>query len=282
MDEQKPFFSVCLMARLLKVSRSGYYKWRSRTETLTQKRRRIIKAAVFDTFHDKTFNKSYGAPRIMRELNDMGIKCSHNYVALLLHQLGLKARNGKKFRYSKASMANQNVSDNLLMRRFQAQRPNQKWSTDITYINANGKWIYLAVVMDLFSRAIVGWAVDRYMTIELITEALEMAFARRDIQDGLIVHSDRGVQYRANEYRNMLLNAGCQISMSRLANCWDNAPVESFFSRFKVECIYASRFKSIDQAKADIFEYIEIFYNRKRRHSALGYISPMQFEQLGS
>lgn len=280
MDEQKPFFSVCLMARLLKVSRSGYYKWRSRTETLTQKRRRIIKAAVFDTFHDKTFNKSYGAPRIMRELNDMGIKCSHNYVALLLHQLGLKARNGKKFRYSKASMANQNVSDNLLMRRFQAQRPNQKWSTDITYINANGKWIYLAVVMDLFSRAIVGWAVDRYMTIELITEALEMAFARRDIQDGLIVHSDRGVQFRSNRYRKILLDNSCRISMSRKADCWDNAAMESFFSRLKVELVYAERLNSISQAKTLLFEYIEIFYNRKRRHSAIGYVNPFKFEKM--
>ena len=218
----------------------------------------------------------------MRELNAMGIKCSRNYIAMLLRELGLKARNGKNFRYSVASTANQNVSNNLLMRKFDAQKPNQKWSTDITYINANGKWIYLAVVMDLFSRAIVGWAVDRRMTIELIIEALEMAFDRREIKHGLIIHSDRGVQYRSNEYRNILLDAGCKISMSRLANCWDNAPVESFFSRFKVECIYASRFKSIDQVKADIFEYIEIFYNRKRRHSALGYVSPMQYEQLAS
>lgn len=280
MHTQKAFYSVYLMARVLEVSRAGYYKWTSRSISNRQKRRKIVSAAVLETYH--LFKKRYGAPRITRELNDLGIACSVNHIALLLHELGLKARNGKNFRYNKTSTAMQNVSDNLLKRRFLANKPNQKWTTDITYINANGKWIYLAVVIDLYSRAVVGWALERNMTNELITEALNMALARRDITEGLIVHSDRGVQYRSNEYRNRLLDAGCQISMSRLANCWDNAPAESFFSRFKVECIYASRFKSIDQAKADIFEYIEIFYNRKRRHSAIGYISPMQYEQLGS
>lgn len=280
MHTQKAFYSVYLMARVLEVSRAGYYKWTSRSISNRQKRRKIVSAAVLETYH--LFKKRYGAPRITRELNDLGIKCSVNHIALLLQELGLKALNGKNFRYNKTSTAMQNVSDNLLKRRFLANKPNQKWTTDITYINANGKWIYLAVVIDLYSRAVVGWALERNMTNELITQALNMALTRRNITKGLIVHSDRGVQYRSNEYRNRLLDAGCQISMSRLANCWDNAPAESFFSRFKVECIYASRFKSIDQAKADIFEYIEIFYNRKRRHSAIGYISPMQYEQLGS
>ena len=212
----------------------------------------------------------------------MGIKCSHNYVALLLRQMDLKACNGRKFRYATNSLSMLNVTNNLLKRNFTANAPNQKWSTDITYINANGKWIYLAVVMDLYSRAIVGWALQRYMTYDLIKEALEMAMARRDIGEGLIVHSDRGIQYRSNEYRQKLIDKGFKISMSRKGDCWDNAVVESFFSRFKVECIYPSVFKSIDDAKIKIFEYIEIFYNRKRRHSALGYISPMQFEQLNS
>lgn len=278
MHTQKAYYSVCLMARVLEVSRAGYYRWRNRSISRRQKRRKIVSAAVLETYH--LFKKRYGAPRITRELNDLGITCSLNHVALLLREMGFKARNGKNFRYSNSSAAMQNVSENLLKRHFEAQKSNQKWSTDITYINANGKWIYLAVVMDLYSRAIVGWALDRHMTEDLPGEALEMAFARRNVSPGLIVHSDRGVQYRSNNYRGKLLDYGCQISMSRKANCWDNAPVEAFFSRFKVECIYASRFKSIDQAKADIFEYIEIFYNRKRRHSALGYVSPMQFEQL--
>jgi transposase InsO family protein len=280
MDTQRLYHTVGLMARVLKVSRSGYYKWNNRTETNSLKRKKILKAAIFKVYHE--FKKRYGAPRIARELNEMGINCSKNYVALLMRQMGLKARNGKKFRYSTNSTAMYNVSENLLNRKFTAEGPNQKWSTDITYIYANGKWLYLAIVMDLYSRAIVGWAVDTNMTYDLITEALEMAIARRDISDGLIVHSDRGVQYRSNEYIQLLLDYGCKISMSRRGNCWDNAVVESFFSRFKVECIYGSNFKSINQAKEEIFEYIEIFYNRKRRHSALGYVSPMQFEQLNS
>ncbi len=280
MDTQRPRHTVQLMSRVLQVSRSGYYKWINRTESKTLKRRKIIKAAVYETFHE--FKKRYGAPRLTRELNEMGIKCSHNYVALLLRQMDLKARNGKKFRYSTNSSAMYNVSENLLKRKFSADGPNQKWSTDITYIYANGKWLYLAIVMDLYSRAIVGWALDSQMTYDLITQALNMAIARRDIQKGLIVHSDRGVQYRSNDYIQTLLDNGCKISMSRRGDCWDNAVVESFFSRFKVECIYGSNFKSINQAKVEIFEYIEIFYNRKRRHSALGYVSPMQFEQLNS
>jgi transposase InsO family protein len=280
MDNQRPWHTVRLMARVLQVSSSGYYKWINRTESQTIKRKKILKVAIFEAFHE--FKKRYGAPRITYELNEMGINCSKNYVALLLRQMGLKARNGRKFRYSVNSLAMQNVSENILKRKFTAETPNQKWSTDITYIYANGKWLYLAIVMDLYSRAIVGWALQRYMTYDLINEALEMAIARRDIQKGLIVHSDRGVQYRSNEYRQKLLDNGCKISMSRRGNCWDNAVVESFFSRFKVECIYGSNFKSINHAKVEIFEYIDIFYNRKRKHSALGYVSPMQFEQLNS
>ena len=208
----------------------------------------------------------------------------HGYIeciaVLLMQELGIKSHNGRNFKYSPAGSAVGNVSDNLLRRQFNAKEPNQKWVTDITYFNVNSKWIYLAVVMDLYSRAIVGWSVDTHMRESLICNALDMALARRDISDNLIVHSDRGVQYRSNIYRDKLLDNGCTISMSRKSNCWDNAVIESFFSRFKVECIYPNRFKSIEQAKSDIFEYIEIFYNRKRKHSAIGYVSPMQFEQL--
>ena len=278
MDEHIKFYSVCLMSRMLSVSRAGYYKWKNGSISHREKRRKILKAAVKETYH--LFRKRYGAPRLTIELNSMGISCSLNHVALLLRELGLKARNGKNFKYSSADETTSNVSENLLDRNFAAQRPNQKWSGDITYIQANGKWMYLAVIMDLCSKAIVGWSLASHMSESLICDALEMALARRKVPKGLIVHSDRGVQYRSDSYRQKLLNYGCQISMSRKGNCWDNAPVESFFSRFKVECIYPSRYKSIEQARADIFEYIEIFYNRKRRHSAIGNISPMQYEQL--
>jgi len=278
MDVQIDFHSICFMSRMLCVSRAGYYKWKNGLISKREKRRKIIQAAVVETYY--LFKKRYGAPRITQELNSLGIYCSLNHVAQLLREMGLKAHNGKNFRYTFADGTMTNVSENLLNRDFKAQRPNQKWSGDITYIHANGKWMYLAVVMDLYSRAIVGWSLDTHMRESLICDALDMAIARRDVPEKLIVHSDRGVQYRSHSYRQKLLDYDCQISMSRKGNCWDNAVVESFFSRLKVECIYPSRYKSVDQAKADIFEYIEIFYNRKRRHSAIGNISPMQFEQL--
>jgi transposase InsO family protein len=266
------------MSRVLKVSRSGYYKWKNGSISHKEKRRQIVKAAVKEAYYQ--FKKRYGAPRLTLELNSMGISCSLNHVADLLRELGLKACNGKNFKYSSPDEVSGNVSKNLLERDFTAQRPNEKWSGDITYILANGKWMYLAVFMDLCTKAIVGWSLDTHMTESLVCDALEMALSRRNVPEGLIVHSDRGVQYRSHSYRQMLLDYGCQISMSRKGDCWDNAPVEAFFSRFKVECIYPSRYKSINEARADIFEYIEIFYNRKRRHSAIGNISPMQYEQL--
>ena len=278
MNEQRCCHSIRMMSRVLGVSRAGYYKWRNRSPGRREKRRKILSAAVFETYHQ--YKKRYGAPRITRELNELGISCSLNHVALLLRHMGLKARNGRNFKYSPAGSAVTNVSDNLLKRSFTAERPNEKWACDITYVNANGKWMYLAVVMDLCSRAIVGWSLDTYMTESLVCDALDIAVAQRDIPEGLIVHSDRGVQYRSHDYLQKLSNHGCRISMSRKGNCWDNAPVESFFSRFKVECVYPQRYKSIDHARADIFEYIEVFYNRRRRHSAIGYMSPFQFEKL--
>lgn len=271
-------FSITLMCRELEVSRAGFYRWMKRPFSKQAVHRSLVTQMVCDVF--ELFKKTYGSIRITLELKEMGIKCSHNFIAQIMREQGLRACNGKSFKYSSYASSMLNVSDNLLMRNFSAGEVNQKWSSDITYINVAGTWIYLAVVMDLYSRAIIGWAVDTHMTLELPMRALQMAFANRKFQEGLIVHSDRGVQYRSNEYRDLLFDYGCQISMSRKGNCWDNAPVESFFSRFKVECIFQNRFKSIEQAKANIFEYIEIFYNRKRRHSALGYVSPMKFEQL--
>jgi putative transposase len=278
MYQERGCYPVRLMSRVLEVSPAGYYRWRSRSLSSREKRRRVVGSAVEETYY--LFRKRYGAPRITKELNALGIYCSINHVARLMKEKGLKARNGKNFKYTQNGNAIHNVGENLLNRSFTAQAPDQKWVSDITYINANGTWLYLAVVMDLYSRAIVGWSLDRQMTESLICEALDMALSRRNISEGLIVHSDRGIQYRSNTYWEKLKSSGCRISMSRKGNCWDNAAVESFFSRFKVECIYSTRYKSIDQAKADIFEYIEIFYNRQRRHSAIGYISPMQFEQL--
>ena len=236
-----------------------------------------MKSRVNELFEH--FKKRYGSIRLTRELKSLGISCSHNYVASLLRELGLRARNGKRFRYSKPNNSNKNIQPNILARDFKAERPNEKWVTDITYIWVNGKWLYLAAVMDLCSKAIVGWSLDNHMMDSLIKDAFEMAIARRRITGSLMVHSDQGVQYRSHEYQQELLSYGCQISMSRKGNCWDNAVMEAFFSRLKVELVYAEQLKNYEQAKLLIFEYIEVFYNRIRRHSANNYLSPMQFEQ---
>lgn len=232
---------------------------------------------VMDTF--ATYKARYGAPRIAEELNALGIACSVNYVADILRRRGIRARNGKAFKYSPHTEAMTGVADNLLKRRFNADAPNQKWTTDITYIWVRDRWLYLATVMDLYSRSIVGWSLDTSMTEQLITDALNMAFKRRNIEPGLIIHSDRGVQYRSNRYQALMERNGCKPSMSRKGNCWDNAVMESFFSRLKVELIYAEQYRTVEEAKSGIFEYIEVFYNRIRRHSALGYVSPAEYER---
>jgi putative transposase len=233
---------------------------------------------VKDTYFE--FEAAYGAPRIAKELNELGYACSVNYIAGIMAEQGIKARNGKGFNYSRHSLTMNNVSDNLLWRDFYAAQPNQKWTSDITYIWVSDRWLYLATVMDLHSRRIVGWSLDTSMTEALITAALRMAFEQRKVSPGLIVHSDRGTQYRAQGYIDYLASKGCKISMSRKGNCWDNAPMESFFSRLKVEFIYAKNYQSIEATKSGIFAYIEIFYNRKRRHSANDDMSPVEFENM--
>ena len=254
MKNNQNSYSIHSMAKVLKVSPAGFYRWRLRPPSPSDRRRLKVKAAAREIFF--RFKKRYGAPRITKELNEMGIRCSKNYVAAILYNDGLRARNGKQFRYSSRYESRTNLADNLLKRNFKADHPNQKWVTDMTYIWVNGKWLYLVAVMDLYSRAIVGWSLDTQQTDELICNAMQMALNNRSVEKGLIVHSDRGVQFRSNRYRKILLDNGCRISMSRKADCWDNAAMESFFSRLKVELIYAERFNSISQAKTVLFEYI--------------------------
>lgn len=270
-------YTVTLMCRVLEVSRSGFYKWKKRPPCAAQLRREKVENKVVELFGE--FKARYGAPRLAQELKAAGLPCSKNFVANIMRLRGIRARNGKGFHYRPASPTMINVEDNLLRRRFRAEGPNQKWVTDITYIWVNGRWLYLATVMDLYSRAIVGWKLDTSMTEKLAMDALSMAFANRDVQPGLIIHSDRGVQFRSVKYLDMIRSRGCLPSMSRQGNCWDNAVMESFYSRLKVELIYAEQYASIEAVRSGIFEYIEIFYNRKRRHSALGHISPAEFER---
>lgn len=268
--------AVAKMCRWLDVSRSGYYKWQGREPSPRAQRRELVKQAAVVTFEQ--FKQRYGAPRLAVELKEAGIPCSVNHIAQLLSECGLQARNGKNYKYFPSVQAINHVSDNLLARQFTASKPNEKWVSDITYIKIERGFVYLAVVMDLFSRKIIGWALDKNMTTDLIISAFKMAVASREVTPGLILHSDRGVQYRSGEYQHLLHQEGIRPSMSRKGNCWDNAAMESFFARLKVESIYAEQFNDKQGAYAAVFEYIELFYNRVRRHSTNGYQSPARYE----
>lgn len=270
-------YSITLMCRVLGVSRSGYYRWLERPISTREARRMEMEALIKDTY--EAFEAMYGAPRLAKELTELGHPCSVNYVAKIMSEHGIKALNGKGFNYSHHSLTMHNVSDNLLWRDFAASRPNEKWTTDITYIWVKDRWLYLATVMDLYSRRIVGWSLDTSMTEALISKAMDMALSQRTAVPGLIVHSDRGTQYRSQAYIDYLTANEIRISMSRKGNCWDNAPMESFFSRLKVELIYPKNYRTIEEARSGIFAYIEIFYNRKRRHSANDGMSPVAFEE---
>lgn len=280
MLECRSEYSVVLMARALGIARSGFYRWLSGRDSSRDARRLEVSQAVSSAFI--THKHRYGSPRVTRELQADGINCSENWVAKLMRDNGLRAHNGKGYRYFPGPEARNNVEDNRLNRNFTADRPNQKWVADITYIRVNGVWLYLAAVLDLYSRSIVGWSIARTMQTDLIADAFSMAVARRRPEPGLLVHSDRGVQYRSGAYQHLLRQHGCVISMSRKGNCWDNAVMEAFFGRLKVELIYPQRYRQIEEARAGLFEYIEIYYNRKRRHSAIGYVSPADFERLAA
>jgi transposase InsO family protein len=270
-------FTVVMMCRLLQVSRSGFYAWCHRPKSQRQQQRERVSDATEALFYG--FKQRYGAPRLTEELNAKGMRCCVNHVAQILKNKGLRARNGKGFKYRPRYEARLNVSDNVLRRRFNPEAPNQRWVSDITYIKVQRQWLYLAVVMDLFSRKVIGWALNTHMRETLVTDALDMAVSRRERRHDTLLHSDRGVQYRGNTYQDALREYGITCSMSRTGNCWDNAVMESFFSRLKVELIYAENYKTIDEARRGIFEYIEVFYNRKRRHSANDFMSPFEYEQ---
>lgn len=266
-----------MMCQLLTVPRSSFYAQRNRSASERSKRRALLSLAVEATYVE--YKKRYGAPRIAVELNAQGIACSVNHVANLLKEKNLLARNGKGFKYRARTESKTQVSDNLLKRKFTAEKPNEKWVSDITYIKVGRTWLYLAAVLDLFSRKIVGWALDTHMREDLVIDAFTMAALTRDRADNPLIHSDRGVQYRSNRYQETLLSHGFTSSMSRKGNCWDNAVMEAFFGRLKVELIYAENYQSLDQARTGIFEYIELFYNKNRRHSAIGYLSPNNYEK---
>ena len=269
-------FPVAMMSRVLGVSRAGFYEWLQREPSSQAQRRESVGTALEEVFY--RHKRRYGAPRLKRALNAQGLDCSENYVAKLMRTRRLRAHNGKGFRYVRPIEATTQVKENVLGRNFSSTGPNRKWVSDITYIRLGRGWAYLAVVLDLYSRQVVGWALDTHMRETLILEALQMAWGRRQVDPGLLLHSDRGVQYRGNEYQQTLKDLGIRASMSRKGNCWDNAVMEAFFARLKVELIYPENYREVDSLRTGLFEYIEIYYNRRRLHSSIGYDNPAHYE----
>jgi transposase InsO family protein len=220
----------------------------------------------------------YGSPRVHKELEAHGVDCCLNTVARLMHDNDIRARSARKFRSTTDSSHDRPVADNLLGRQFEAAGPNEKWVADITYIPTREGWLYLAVVEDLYARMVVGWSMADHLESRLVVDALEMAVHRRLPGEGLLAHSDRGSQYASEHYQRLLGRHGIECSMSGVGQCWDNAPMESFFATLKKELVHHEDYQTRQQARASLFEYIEAFYNPKRRHSSLGYLSPANYE----
>ena len=262
------------MCRVLAVSTSGYYAWRNRTEShRDQQSRRLV--VEIKALHAES-RQSYGSPRIHDALNERGLACGKHRVARLMRLHGIKAKQRRSFKRTTDSNHALAVADNVLDRHFARSGPNQAWAADITYISTREGWLYLAVVMDLYSRRIIGWSMKPTRHRQLVLDALKMALQQRGAT--VIHHSDRGRQYASDDYQRLLHDNGIVGSMSRRGNCWDNAPVESFFASLKREWI-PLQYRTRAEARSDIFAYLEVWYNRKRRHSSLGYLSPAGYEE---
>ena len=276
MDQHRSVHGVQKMCRVIGASRSGYYRWKRQPQSKRQKENEKILMEIRESH--KNSNRTYGSPRITEDLQAQGTKCSKNRVARLMKVHGIVAKTVKKFKATTDSKHNLPVAENLLKQNFAAAKPNTVWVSDITYVWTSEGWLYLAVILDLYSRQIVGWSMSERLTSDFVIKALYQAIGRRKPSTGCIFHSDRGVQYASIDFRAVLEGNGFIQSMSRKGNCYDNAVAESFFHTLKTEHVYDYRYETRSEATQSIFEYIEMFYNRCRRHSALGYRSPVSFE----
>ena len=276
-DRHRKQYPVRVMCGALKVSRSGYYAWRTRPESNRDNIDRALTQAICEIHRDS--KGVYGAPKIRVELEAQGYRHGRHKIARLMRLAGLRGCPQRRFKVTTQSDPGHPVAKNLLQQNFTVKAPNRKWASDITYIDTQQGWLYLAIVMDLYSRRIVGWSMERWMSRHLVIDALTMALDSRLPEGQLIHHSDRGAQYTSDDFRNQLVKHGIQCSMSGRGNCYDNAVVESFFGLLKRERVNRVRYRTRDEARADIFEYIECFYNRKRRHGYVGNISPVDFER---
>jgi putative transposase len=271
--------AILKLCQELDVSASGYYDWQSRCSCpgLRARQDQTLKQEI-QSIHTGS-RKTYGSPRIVMELRKSGARHGRNRVARLMKQEGLWGRQKRRYRVQTTdSNHDQPIAPNRLAEAPKASAPNQIWVADITYIQTGENWLYVAAIMDLYSRKIVGWAMAERIDTALILKALFMALLHRQPPASLLFHSDRGVQYASADYRNALTQAGLVASMSRKGNCYDNAAMESFWSTLKLELVYRRDFQTRAHAQTEIFDYIEVFYNRQRSHSALNYLSPVDFE----
>ena len=265
------------LCQVLEVSPSGYYGWLDRAPSARARANARLGEQIVSVH--RASRQRYGSPRVWEELRARGERCGRHRVARLMRRLGIRAKGARRFKVTTDSGHGYAVAPNRLKQRFSASAPNRRWASDITYVWTREGWLYLAVVLDLYSRAIVGWSAKPRQTRELVCNALTMALCRRKSVEGLVAHSDRGTQYASDDYQRLLAENGIQCSMSRKGNCYDNAVVESFFATLKKELLDSDVPASRSSVKGELFEYIEVFYNRIRRHSALGYLSPMDYER---
>jgi putative transposase len=277
-DTAKKAYPLSLLCKVMRVSRSGFYFWRTKDKSFRQKERDRLLPKV-KAIHRQT-KESYGARRISEELEAQGESCGRAKAGTLMKLAGICAKQRKKFKATTDSKHNLPVAPNLLNRNFEASVPDIVYCSDITYIWTNEGWLYLAVILDLFSRQVVGWSISNRITKKLVLDSLQMALWRRRPAAGLIFHSDRGSQYCSNAVQKMLKKNNILSSMSRKGDCWDNSVAESFFGSLKMERVFDSTYRTREEARRDIVDYIEMFYNTKRRHSYLGYLSPKDFEKM--
>ncbi len=276
-DDHRGRWPVRLMCDTLDVSTAGYYAWRERPPSFTERRRDALVVLIRSVHSD--VKARYGSPRIHAELVARGNDCCVNTVAKLMRDNDIRAKTARKFRHTTDSNHKLPVAANVLDRQFDPEAPNEKWVADITYIPTKEGFLYLAAVEDLYSRRVVGWSMADTMTSRLVVDALEMAVKRRLPDEGLLAHSDRGSQYASEHYQLLLGKHGIECSMSGVGQCWDNAPMESFFGSLKKELVHDADFATRQVARVEIFEYIEVFYNNQRLHSSLGYVCPAAYEQ---
>lgn len=270
-------FAIKVLCEVLQVTKSGFYAWKKRPMSERQQRREQLVGRIRQT-HEKS-RRIYGSPRVTAQLNASGVIVCENTVARYMREEGVASKVKRRFRVKTTDSKHDHpVAMNVLNRSFQAEAPDRKWCVDITYVPTAQGWLYLAAVIDLCSRMIVGWAMADHLRAELCLDALSMAIQNRRPGPGLLHHSDRGVQYACQAYRSFVDRQQMQVSMSRTGNCYDNAVMESFFGTLKTELVYHENYPTRGEARLSIFEYIEVFYNRQRRHSAIGYMSPEAFE----